>query len=628
MNYSFHFQPPNFLLKPIFILLLLLTLQVEISAQTPQITAYPPHWWAGMNHHTVQILLHSPQNLQNGTISINYPGVTITKIHPFSNPNFSAIDVVIDPTTQPGSCPITITVGKKKQILHWPIKKRDQSPVGQGVTSADLVYLLMPDRFSNGDPTNDKVKGLKDQSLDRDSLFHRHGGDLKGVTNHLNYLQDLGVTALWMTPVLKNDMPHRTEHGYAFTDHYSIDPRLGGESAYKELSNALHARGMKLIQDAVYNHVGSHHFLFTNPPDQTWFHQWPTYTNTTYKDQAQFDAYAAESDKKQLVDGWFTRQMPDLNQSNPYVATFLIQHALWCVEEFRVDGWRIDTYLYNDLAFMNRCNDALLQEYPHITLFGETWVHGVVNQAYFTRNNMVLPFKSNLPGVTDFQTNLYGIQHAVNEDFGWTNGVNRLWQTISNDIVYEDPNKLVIFLDNHDLSRFFSITGENIAKQKMGLAWLLTCRGIPQLYYGTEINMKGFTNPDGWVRLDFPGGWAGDPKNKFNAAGRTPEEEETFTWTRNLARFRLTSDALKHGRYVHFVPEQGVYVYFRIADNQVVMCIMNSNKEATTVDLSRFRATMGNTEMGFEPTTGKRIPLKESLVVPSKYVMVLELGKN
>src|ERR1700722_8558189 len=333
----------------------------------------------------------------------------------------------------------------------------------QGVTSADFIYFLMPDRFSNGDPSNDRVPGLRDQSLNRDSIYLRHGGDMQGIIDHLDYLQSLGVTTLWMTPVLENDMPNRTEHGYAFTDHYTIEPRLGGAALYKRLADSLHRRGMKLIQDAVYNHVGLYHFLVQDLPEKSWLHQWPKYTQTNYRDQPLIDPHSSDIDKKITSDGWFTRQMPDLNQDNPDLAEFLIEHAIWCVETFGVDGWSIDTYIYNSLDFMNRCNKALIDEYPHITMFGETWVHGTANQAYFVRNLLNIPFKSNLPGATDFQCLFSGIQGAIKDTSDGGSGVSEMYNTLSNDFLYEDPMRNVIFLDNHDMTRFFSEIGEDVA---------------------------------------------------------------------------------------------------------------------------------------------------------------------
>lgn len=477
----------------------LLTLFFAYSSVAQEASVYPVNWWVGMKNPKVQLMIHGDAISETGgNVTINYPGVIVQKVNKVESGNYLFVDVVISSSAKPGIVKINLKKSNSEIIINFPLNARRPGKgkqFAQGVTSADFVYLLMPDRFSNGDTTNDKIAGMRDQSLDRDSIFLRHGGDLQGVTNHLDYLQNLGVTTLWMTPVLENDMPNRTEHGYAFTDHYKIEPRFGGEKAYKNLSDELHKRGMKLIQDAVYNHVGSYHFTILDPPMKDWLNQWPKFTQTSYKDQAIIDPHGAPSDKKVVQSGWFTRQMPDMNQTNPYVANFLIQHALWSVEEFGVDGWRIDTYIYNDLDFMNRCNKALIDEYPSITMFGETWVHGTANQAYFTENYFNIAFKSNLPGVTDFQTNLYGIAPAMNQPFGWTEGVNRLYQTLANDFVYKDPMKHVIFLDNHDITRFLSQVGEDKEKLKSGIAWLLTCRGIPQMYYGTEVMMKGISKP-------------------------------------------------------------------------------------------------------------------------------------
>jgi neopullulanase len=618
-------QPFNFHMIRLLFVNLALLFTLPGSAQTTEV--YPPHWWTNMKYSSIQLLLRSSDPTFNqSTPSINNPGISLTKTTTLENGRYLILHLSISPDAQPGNVTIELKKGKKTQKIVWPLKARSSDrKYAQGVNSSDFIYFLMPDRFSNGDATNDRIKGLRDQSLHRDSIFYRHGGDLQGIINHLDYLQELGVTTLWCTPVIENDMPNRTEHGYAITNHYKIESRFGGDSMYKKLSDELHKRGMKLIQDAVYNHVGLYHFLVQDKPAKDWLHEWPSYTNTTYKDQPLMDNHGAQHDKLRMSNGWFTPMMPDLNQSNLYVANFLIQHALWSVEEYGVDGWRIDTYIYNDLEFMNRCNQALIDEYPRMTMFGEVWVHGVINQAYFGRHKMDTEFKSNLQGLADFQLNLYGIEQAVNEPFGWTNGVNRLYQTLANDFVYQDPMTNVLFLDNHDKSRFFSVVGENVDKQKMGIAWLLTCRGIPQMYYGTEILMKGFSNPDGLVRLDFPGGWPGDKVNKFVKEGRNEKEEEVFEWTKKLGQFRLKSDAIKRGLLTQFVPEDGVYVYFRHTDAESVMCIMNSNDKEIKVNTSRFKERLLNYKTGNEVTTGKTISLEDEVVIPAKYLMVLDL---
>ncbi|HEU4632808.1 MAG TPA: cyclomaltodextrinase C-terminal domain-containing protein, partial [Flavisolibacter sp.] len=351
------------------------------------------------------------------------------------------------------------------------------------------------------------------------------------------------------------------------------------------------------------------------------------YTQTSYKDQPLFDPHASASDKKVMSDGWFVPQMPDINQNNPFFATFLIQHAIWSTEEYGLDGWRIDTYAYNDLDFMNRCNKALLDEYPQLHMFGETWVHGVINQAYFTENTFNVPFKSNLPAVTDFQTHLYGILPALKEPFGWTEGVNKLYTTLAQDFVYKDPMKNVNFLDNHDKTRFFSEIGEDFDKYKMGIAWLLTTRGIPQLYYGTEILMKGVSNPDGWVRLDFPGGWPEDKQNKFEASGRTARENEAFNYVRTIANFRKNSTALKTGKLMQYVPEDWTYTYFRFNNSQTVMVVMNTSSDEKTIDPQRFSERIKGFSKAKNIINSANADLNVKWKVPGKTVWVMELIK-
>ncbi len=598
---------------------------ISIISFSQETQIYPANWWVGMKMNKVQLMIHG-KNLSGAVI--NYPGIQVTKVQKAENDNYLFVDITILPTAKPGSMKVEVK-GNPNSTVEFQLKPRRKgngTSFAQGVTSSDFIYLLMPDRFSNGDPSNDRVEGMRDQTLNRDSIYHRHGGDFKGIINHLNYLQELGVTSVWMTPVIENDMPDRTEHGYAFTNHYKIEPRFGGPAMYKQLSDSLHKRGMKLIQDAVYNHIGSYHITVLYPPMKDWLHQWPSFTQTTYKDQVLFDPYSATSERKKMADGWFTRQMPDLNHDNAYVANYLIQHAIWSVEEFGVDGWRIDTYPYNDLNFMNRCNKALLDEYPKLTMFGETWVNSVPAQAYFTRNKINTSFKSNLPGVTDFQTNMYGIIPALTEKFGWTEGVNKLYSTLAADYLYENPMNNVIFLDNHDKNRIFSIVKEDVEKQKMAIGWLLTSRGIPQLYYGTEVLMRGETNPDGWVRLDFPGGWKEDGKSAFTGDGLDDRETGVQDWTRTLANYRKNSAAIKTGKLMQYVPDDGLYVYFRYDDKQAVMCIMNTSDKAKRINFSNYPEMFKNVKQIKSVMGTERIEGDNFNIEPKKFV-VLELNK-
>jgi len=596
------------------------------TASAQQNNCYPTNWFTGMKWNKVQLMLHGKGIGNTDNITISYPGVKLERVNKVENANYVFLDISIASTAKPGI--IKIKPGKLEAI-NFQLKARrtgSGKTYAQGVNSKDLIYLILPDRFSNGDPTNDRIPGMRDQSLNRDTIYDRHGGDLLGIQNHLDYLNQLGVTTLWLNPVLENDMPYRTEHGYSFTDHYKIDRRLGGEQAYQNLIDAAHAKGMKIIQDAVYNHVGLYHFTVQDLPMKDWLHQWDTYTNTTFKDQVLFDPYASKNQIKQMTDGWFTKQMPDLNQSNPYVANFLIQHAIWTVEEFGIDGWRIDTYPYNDMAFMNRCNQALTDEFPKLTMFGETWVHGVPNQSYFTQNNYNIPFKSNLQATCDFQT-LWGITDALTRDFGWTDGVNNLYTTLAQDFVYKDPTRQVIFLDNHDMARFYSVVNENLDKYKCGLTWMLTCRGIPQMYYGDEFATTGTTSPnDGYVRLDFPGGWAGDAVNKFNNTGRTQKDQDIYNYLSTLANYRKSSPALTTGKMMQYIPQNGVYVYFRYTNSQTIMVVMNTAKEEQKINFQKFaERTAGFTKCS-NVVTKEAHDLK-GITLGSYKTIVLELLK-
>ena len=598
-------------------LLLCLTNVISITAfsQTKEYACFPLNWWVGMKDPKLQLMLHG-DGIANakGGFTINYPGVKIIKVNKVENTNYVFLDLFISPAAKPGVVEINVNRENSPFTFNFELKARrtgNGKTFAQGVNTRDFIYLIMPDRFSNGDETNDKVAGMRDQSLNRDTVFNRHGGDLQGVKNQLDYLNKLGVTTVWLNPVLENDMPDRTEHGYAFTDHYKIDPRLGGDKAYRNLIDAIHSKGMKIIQDAVYNHVGLYHFTVQDLPMKDWLHQWPAYTNTTYKDQTLFDPYASKKDKKQMVDGWFTPQMPDLNQNNLYVANFLIQHAIWTVENFGIDGWRIDTYAYNDLEFMNRCNMALMNEYPKLTLFGETWVHGVPNQSYFVENNYNIPYKSNLQAATDFQT-LWGITDAMTKDFGWTDGVNKLYTALAQDFVYKDPTRNVIFLDNHDMARFYSVVGESMDKYKSALSWLLTCRGIPQMYYGDELATTGTTSPnDGYVRLDFPGGWKNDKANKFTIEGRTSADQEIYQHLATLANFRRSSSALTTGKFMQFLPDDGVYVYFRYNNDQTIMVVMNTAKNEKKISINNYSERTGGFTMFKDVITKETGKLKD-----------------
>ncbi len=600
---------------------------IQLSAQS--IEAYPSNWFVQMKLNKVQILFRSTtSNFSKATIQTNYPGLTISGVHHFENNHYLAVDITIASSAKVGVVNFIIASNGQKINTTWPLLSRRAgrgTSFAQGINSADLIYFLMPDRFSNGDPSNDRVVGLKDQSLNRDSIFLRHGGDLKGVTNHLNYFQKLGVSTLWMTPVIENDMPDRTEHGYAATNNYAIEKRLGGEQAYRLLSDSLHHRGMKLIQDIVYNHFGRFHFLVQDAPAKDWLHQWPKYTQTHYREQAIFDPHHSKVDAEKMINGWFTTEMPDVNQENSFVEKYLTQNAIWSVETFGIDAFRIDTYKYCNVEVMNRLNQALINEYPKIFAFGECWVDGVATQAYFIRNNLDIPFKSNLHATSDFHLLFSGILPALNEKNTWGEGVIKLYTTLSNDYLYKVPSNNVIFLDNHDMTRIHSSLGESIPKTKMAYAWLMTCRGIPQMYYGSEVLMKGISNPDGWVRLDFPGGWTGDKKNAFTEDGLNEQEKDFLHYTQLLGTYRKGASALKTGEMMQYLPEDGLYVYFRYDKGQTIMCVMNTDNKERKVNFEQYLERTNGFKGGKDIVTGNK--LGNQFSIPSMQMLVLELTK-
>lgn len=608
------------------------------------INIYPTHWWTGMQNPNLQLMIHRDNVAKEKITMLPYAGVTMLNQARMDNPNYLWIDIVIDNTAQPGKLNFKIENLQSKEAtkylnFEYELKSRnneDGKTRVQGVNAKDFIYLIMPDRFSNGDPSNDIIKGYRDETSNRLDKFSRHGGDFKGIENHLDYLKQLGVTTLWLTPVIENDMPLLEEwghkvagyHGYWFTNHYQVDKRLGGNEGYQTFCNILHQNGLKVIQDAVYNHVGNQHWFILDPPMKDWVNTSQGNKQPNHREEVFFDPYASAVDKASMTDGWFTPNLPDLNQRNPYVATFLIQYAIWATEEFGIDGWRVDTYKYCDEQFLNNINNALLNEFPHLTVFGESWVNSTVANAYFTRNNIAAPFKHNAGGVLDFQV-CFAILSGMNGPNEWMEGVNKIYATLAQDVLYKDPMNNCIFLDNHDMDRVFSVVDEDWKKFKMGMNWLLTLRGIPQLYYGTEVLMKNKkVNTDATVREDFPGGWKDDDPglNRFTKEGRTAQQQEAFDYISALANFRKNSSAITSGRTMQFVPKDDVYIYFRYDDSQTVMVIANTSDKMVKPGWSKFwERTKGFTQLR-NVVTGKISSLKD-FEIEAKDSGVFELLK-
>ena len=582
----------------------------------------PPFWWVGMQNPFVEVLIYD-QDIRDYEPEVEYPGVSIHKVTRLANPNYIFVELEIGPGTFPGEFPITLKKGESEKTYFYSLNRKNREI--EPITSADLIYLLMPDRFANGDPANDSVDGMNQVGINRDKMFFRHGGDLQGVIDKLDYIQSLGVTAIWLNPVLENDQPYESYHGYAITDHYGMDRRFGSNETYLDLVGQAHGRGLKIIMDIVPNHVGDQHYQIRDLPDENWIHQFPEFTRTTYRAPTLMDPYASKKDRTTMSDGWFDHHMPDLNQKHPQVANYLIQNYLWWIEYSGHDGYRIDTYAYPDQDFMAQLGKRLQEEYPGFFFFGETWVHGSGVQAQFTGDNgLRKDYNSHLPSVTDFQLH-YAIGEALTRKQGWTEGAARIYFTLAQDFLYEDPSRNVIFLDNHDLSRFFSVVGEDVRKFKSGLAFLLTTRGIPMIYYGTELAMKNFTDPDGKVRQDFPGGWEGDEIDKFSSSGRNALEQDVWDYFQTLARFRQENKALQSGKLTQFVPVEGVYVYFRHDAEKTVMVIMNTHEQEAGVETVRFQERMAGFESARNVVTGDTFQDLDVITVPGYTTWVLEL---
>ncbi len=584
----------------------------------------PTYWFVGMKNPKLQLLVNAPGIAADQVALATYPGVTLDGFQKLESANYLIVNLTVSPQAQPGKLRLQFT-GARPLTYSYELRPRNADPARtQGLTQADFIYMLMPDRFANGNPKNDVVKGTRVNHVARDSMYARHGGDLQGIQNHFAYLKQLGVTAIWPTPIVENDMPKASYHGYAVTDCYKIDPRYGTNAEYVQFVKAAHNQGLKVVQDIVLNHWGSYHHLFLDKPAADWFHAFPTFTRSNYNAFALNDPYGSKIDRKLENDGWFDTTMPDVNQSNPLVATYLIQNFLWWVESTGLDGYRIDTYPYSELNFLMAWGKAIGDEYPKLALFGEAWEGTEAEQAFFAQN--ILPpvngFKSNLPGVLDFQV-CFGISDALKGDNG---DLSKLYHALQGDWLYTDATRNVPFLDNHDMSRFYSVIGEDFNKYKMGIAWLLTLRGTPQLYYGTEVLMKNFSDPDGKVREDFPGGFGGDKVNYFTA--RSGPAGAAFDYVSKLANYRKAHPVLSTGKLMQFIPQDGVYTYFRYTENgECVMVIANNTTAEKKVDGTRYAERTEGFSSGVEVVSGAAISDLKLLTVPAHTAWVVELRK-
>lgn len=570
----------------------------------------PPGWWVGMPDENLEVLIHQKgigANVFN--LKGNSAHVSLREVKRLSNPNYVVLRISISENATPQSFKI-ISKGKAGKFRYdYSLESRIAHE--RGLDQKDIIYLITPDRFANGDPTNDSFPDLNQSGVDRSAPYDRHGGDIQGIIDHLDYIQNLGMTAIWPNPLLENDQPEESYHGYAFTDYYQIDPRLGSNALYGALADSLHKRNMKLIMDVVYNHIGDRHYLYRDIPDSSWFHFWNSFTKTTYRAPVLMDSHASDFDRKQMSEGWFDHHMPDLNQQNEILAQYLVQQTLWWIEKYQVDALRIDTYAYPDQDFMRRWAKEVKAAFPDIFLFAETWVHGATVQAWF-QGDALAPEPNFLDGLTDFQT-YYGINDALTVETGWTQGINRLYYTLAADYIYPHPEKLVTFLDNHDLARAFGYYRGDLRKMKIALTLIYTLRGIPSVYYGTEILMKE-TDGHGKIREDFPGGWPTDTINKFLPEGRTAEENEIITQIQQLASMRKNHPAIYEGRFIQYLPVDGLYTYFRESGKDLVMVLVNVSEEPISTPVPKYNEFLeGKTTL--ESPEGHTMAIGDSLSV-------------
>jgi neopullulanase len=576
------------------------------NAATPK-RVEPLNWWVGMKEMDLEIMVHDP-GIANSIPTLKYPGVKLTGFSKGDSPNYLFLNLKITPDAVPGFVPI-IFKGARTLFLPYELKQRNPlSKKGQGVTAKDLVYLVFPDRFSNGDISNDNDSTLLQNKVYRDSLVARHGGDIKGISNHLDYIKDLGVTAIWINPLLESNQIWESYHGYAPTDLYKIDPRFGSNNSYVQLTDEIHKKGMKVILDVVLNHIGNNHWWMKDLPSKDWLNrQLDTFDQTSYRAVSKLDPYASESDLEKFGNGWFVRHMPDLNQKNPHVAKYLIQNVIWWIETASIDGLRVDTYTYSDTEFANTWVESILKEYPNISMVGEVWEQSPALQAGFAKSNIKTKLESKLPGLIDFQLQS-AIIEALNREQGWTEGAAKIYYTLAQDYLYENPFNTLIFLDNHDVDRFFSMIGKGFRKYQTGVNFLMTTRGIPSFYYGTEILMAGNASPShGNIRKDFPGGFPGDKMNKFEEKGRTTMENEALEHFKKIAKFRNNTSALQTGKLTQYVPSDNVYTYFRTDDKNNIMIIMNLGNQPRKTSLQRFAKNIRSAKSGINIMNGKTI---------------------
>lgn len=612
--------------KRIVLLLLTLMPAAIIPAEAQIIDRIdPPSWFTGMKDGSLQLMVHG-KDIGRYNADTDYPGVAVETLVRTDNPNYLFVNLFISPEARPGNMLLTFYRGKEKVTYDYHLLPRPAGPA-RGFNGSDVIYLLMPDRFANGDKSNDNVSGMREE-LNRVNPGGRHGGDLKGIIDHLDYLCDLGVTGVWLNPFLENNQQHSSYHGYSTTDFYRADPRYGTNEEFRQLVSEAHKRGMKIVIDMIFNHIGSYHWWMDDIPSSDWIHTFDEFTRTNYSASVWMDPYVSEIDLMLMEKGWFDVTMPDLNQSNPLVETYLIQNSLWWIAYSDHDGIRMDTYPYPQPDMMARWARRVEKEFPGFFIVGEVWYDDPAHTSSWAWDKVNSDgYSSCLPSVTDFPL-CFAAHRAFAVDADPNQGLSHLYNILSQDFLYPEPQRNVIFLDNHDMTRFFTQSGESLEMYRMALSFIMTTRGIPQIYYGTEIIMEGDKRRgDGWLRQDFPGGWEGDTVNAFTGSGLSVEEQEALQFTRKLLNWRKTTSVVHDGRLKHYIPQDGIYVYFRDDGNESIMVVLNNNPEGRTVQGARYAESLRGYSGGRDVISGLTLSDLDSFYIEPRTAMIIELIK-
>ncbi len=600
--------------------ILFLFLSLSISAQITKVE--PPFWWEGMKNSSLMITLYG-DNLAD--YSVHSTDLNLTDVVRLANPNY--LFVYADLTSsKAGDYALVLEHPSKPSIkMAYELKqRRGDSALRKGYDSSDFIYLIMPDRFANGDATNDSHPDLHEQA-NRDDPWGRHGGDLQGIIDHLDYIEQLGVTAIWNTPVLEDNDPKGSYHMYAASDVYQIDRRFGSNEKYKQLSEELKKRDMKLIMDYVVNHWGLEHYMIKDLPSNDWINQWDEFTPSSHAKEIFSDPYAAEVDLKHLVNGWFVQSMADLNQKQPQLLKYLTQNAIWWIEYADLSGFRVDTYPYNSRDEVTMWSKAIMDEYPNFSIVAESWVINPIHLSYWQKDSPIAAmsgFNSQVTHVKDFA--LFAAVHEVfNEETPWWDQkMNKIYKVFQNDFVYANPHDLMVFLENHDTTRINEIV--DFDDYKLMTTLMATVRGVPQTYYGTEISMKGSKEKgDADLRKDFPGGWPDDSRSAFTSAGRTDVENKYFDFTARLFNWRKIEPVIHFGKTMHYAPQNEVYVYFRYTDNKTIMVVLNANDEDQTLNMQRFNQRIGNAQIGKDVFSKAVTPLTGQLPIPANSTKII-----